>query len=141
MTCTVCPNCGFDLERLARLQLGDLDIPSGRVEIRWKGKRVPLTVSERLIVAAIARADGLVVSHAALAEILGYEGDRIDSLAAVYIHRIRLAFRLIDPEFDRIDTGGKGRRLRGARWRMDDRLMPAGARDAPAIVISGDVAR
>lgn len=102
MTCATCPHCGFDLERVERLTVGDLEI-IGNAEIRWKGQRVQLSLSRTLIVIALARAAGALLSASALAEAVGYEGDEASRLLDVHICHIRKAFKAIDPAFDRIE--------------------------------------
>jgi two-component system response regulator ChvI len=103
MTCAVCPNCGLDLERFEDTQRGDLTIRMH--EILWRGRRVSLTMSQRLMVSAIARADGKTVRRNALAGIIETE-DSLDpfNVVAVLISRIRRAFRDVDPEFDALKT-------------------------------------
>lgn len=103
MTCTVCPNCGFDLERVQPIERGDIKLQSH--EICWKGRRVPLRPSGRILVSAVVRADGYTVTCAALGEALGCE-DTInpDNLVAVQLCHARRAFRQIDPTFSALQT-------------------------------------
>lgn len=103
MTCTVCPNCGTDLERYGVIERGDLVVAPH--EVRWKGRRVTLTPSQRLIVSAIVRADGVPVAKKALAEACGCD-ERADpaNIIAVQIVRVRQAFRAIDPAFAALET-------------------------------------
>jgi DNA-binding response OmpR family regulator len=123
VTCVTCPHCGHDLERVENFRLGDLEIVRG-AEIRWKGRRVPLSLSRLLIVTAIARADGALVSIPALAEAIGYDGDDPAKILDVHICRIRQAFREIDPDFDCVERerGCTGSGL--TRWRNPMRLVP-----------------
>lgn len=111
MTCTVCPNCGTDLERFAPISRGDLAVAPH--EVRWKGRRIDLSPSRRIIVTAIARADGVPVAMMALAEATG-SSDCNDpcGLVAVHLTHIRKAFRAVDPAFAGLETV----RATGVRW-------------------------
>jgi DNA-binding response OmpR family regulator len=111
MTCTVCPNCGIDLERFAPILRGDIEVTA--YEVRWKGRRVPLRPSGKMIVSALVRADGLPVSLCAITELLGSDdaGDPAN-VAAVQICHARRAFREVDPTFQAIETV----RAIGVRW-------------------------
>jgi len=111
MACTVCPNCGLDLERFAPIHSGDLDLEAH--EVRWKGRRVPLRPSGRLIVSTLVRADGIPVSRNALIEALGCEqaNDPVNVVAVQMTH-VRRAFHDIDPAFHAIETV----RDIGVRW-------------------------
>lgn len=114
MTATCCPRCGYGLEALEPFSLGSLGVDSGGAVIWWAGHRVPLAPAERLIVVALARADGAPIRRHVLAEVEGYEGDHPENVVAVLVNRINKAFRSIDPGFDRIEN------IRGAglRWRV-----------------------
>jgi DNA-binding response OmpR family regulator len=113
-TVATCPCCGFDLFSLRDFALGDLTVENG-VIIKWKGERVKLTPAQRLMLIALARADGAAVSRASLAEATGYEGDRPTNIVAVYANRIKKAFRAVDPEFDAFEPVHSI----GLRWRTE----------------------
>jgi DNA-binding response OmpR family regulator len=103
MTCTVCPNCGLDLERFAPVLKGDLELQAH--EIRWKGKPVRLRPSGRMLVSAIVRADGVPVSRQALMEVLGCEdAQNPENLISVQICHVRRAFSEIDPTFAALES-------------------------------------
>jgi DNA-binding response OmpR family regulator len=112
VTCTVCPNCGFDLERFEPVERGSLKLEAHQVW--WKGRKVSLRASGRLLVSAVVRADGAPVSNAALQEALGVESEsnRPENVISVQLCRVRSAFRAIDPEFDGLETV----RGTGIRW-------------------------
>ena len=81
----------------------------------WKGEPVTLTVTEFLILQALAHRPGIVKSRNALMDAAYddqvYVDDRtIDS----HIKRMRRKFRAVDPEFDGIET------LYGVGYRFDD---------------------
>ncbi|MEK7820893.1 MAG: response regulator transcription factor [Pseudomonadota bacterium] len=97
------------------LQRGDLELDPGRHSCRWKGRDVNLTVTEFLLLQALARRPGHVKNRDQLIdEAYGqniYVDDRtIDS----HIKRIRRKFREIDSEFAQVETlYGVGYRYRG----------------------------
>ncbi len=71
----------------------------------WKGEPVTLTVTEFLILEALAQRPGFVKSRDSLMDAAYddqvYVDDRtIDS----HIKRIRKKFRVVDPEFDAVET-------------------------------------
>ncbi len=112
MTCAVCPNCGTDLERFEPVERGDLSLTAH--QIRWAGKRVRLSVGEKIIVGMIVRAKGIPVSYPALSDAIGSkeDSDDRDSIIRVLICRARKTFRALDPSFAAIETV----RGFGVRW-------------------------
>jgi two-component system, OmpR family, response regulator ChvI len=96
------------------LTLGSLTLDFDRHLARWKGAVVALTVTEFLIVAALARRPGHVKSRKQLLE-EGYPHDAYVSERTVdsHIKRLRAKFAEIDPAFAEIDTvHGLGYRYR-----------------------------
>jgi two-component system response regulator ChvI len=97
------------------LERGRLMMDPARHKVRWDGKDVSLTVTEFLILEALAQRPGVVKSRNQLLDIAYsddvYVDDRtIDS----HIKRIRRKFRSVDPEFDAIET------LYGVGYRFDE---------------------
>ena len=97
------------------LERGRLEMDPARHKVRWGGKDVSLTVTEFLILEALAQRPGVVKSRNQLLDIAYnddvYVDDRtIDS----HIKRIRRKFRSADPAFDAIDT------LYGVGYRFDE---------------------
>jgi two-component system response regulator ChvI len=97
------------------LERGRLVMDSARHKVRWGGKDVSLTVTEFLILEALAQRPGVVKTRNQLLDVAYsddvYVDDRtIDS----HIKRIRRKFRAIDPEFDAIET------LYGVGYRFDE---------------------
>ena len=95
------------------LERGLLKMDPERHTCTWKGEPVTLTVTEFLILQALATRPGVVKSRNALMDAAYddqvYVDDRtIDS----HIKRLRRKFREIDPEFSAIDT------LYGAGYRF-----------------------
>ena len=87
------------------LERGDLVMDQERHTSMWKGKPVTLTVTEFLILYALAHRPGVVKSRNALMDAAYddqvYVDDRtIDS----HIKRLRKKLRMVDPEFSAIET-------------------------------------
>lgn len=87
------------------IKQGDLTLDADRHLCTWKGKEVSLTVTEFLLVKALALRPGHVKSRDSLMDIAYgdsvYVDDRtIDS----HIKRIRKKFKAVDDDFDHIDT-------------------------------------
>ena len=85
-----------------------------RHKVRWNGADVSLTVTEFLILDALAQRPGVVKNRNQLLDVAYsddiYVDDRtIDS----HIKRIRRKFRAADPDFDAIET------LYGVGYRFD----------------------
>lgn len=104
-------------ERSEETQLvrGHLTMDLERHATLWKGEPVVLTVTEFMILHALAHRPGVVKSRNALMDAAYgdyvYVDDRtIDS----HIKRLRKKFRQVDPQFDRIET------LYGAGYRLKD---------------------
>jgi two-component system response regulator ChvI len=96
---------GDDEPEAAPLERGRLVMDPARHKVRWAGKDVSLTVTEFMILEALAQRPGVVKSRNQLLDIAYsddiYVDDRtIDS----HIKRIRRKFRSVDGEFDAIET-------------------------------------
>lgn len=86
----LCPHCGYDLEPDRVIARDGIEYdPRGGVI--WHGRRVHLTRSSHLILGALLKAAGRVVSNDVLAERTGYEGDSPSGIVRAQIHRIRQA--------------------------------------------------
>lgn len=97
------------------IERGRLMMDPARHKVRWNTKDVSLTVTEFLILEALAQRPGVVKTRNQLLDIAYnddvYVDDRtIDS----HIKRIRRKFRSVDPEFDAIET------LYGVGYRFDE---------------------
>jgi two-component system, OmpR family, response regulator ChvI len=104
-----------DEPEAALLERGRLTMDPARHKVIWDGKDVSLTVTEFLILEALAQRPGVVKSRNQLLDVAYnddvYVDDRtIDS----HIKRIRRKFRAADPQFDAIDT------LYGVGYRFDE---------------------
>jgi len=98
-----------------QLERGRLTMDPARHKVFWDGRLVSLTVTEFLILEALAQRPGVVKTRNQLLDIAYsddvYVDDRtIDS----HIKRIRRKFRAVDPKFDSIDT------LYGVGYRFDE---------------------
>lgn len=88
------------------LARGSLDMDPQRHEVKWKGKSVSLTVSEFLLLQALAQQPEVVMSRDQLMDVVGcndesYVGDRsIDG----HIKRLRQKMRDADANFSAIET-------------------------------------
>ena len=87
------------------IERGRLVMDSARHKVRWDGKDVTLTVTEFLILEALAQRPGVVKSRNQLLDI-AYQDDVYvdDRTIDSHIKRIRRKFRGVDPEFDAIET-------------------------------------
>jgi two-component system response regulator ChvI len=84
---------------------GELTLDSARHVCLWKGKSVDLTVTEFLLVKALAQRVGHVKSRdqlmdAAYGESIYVDDRTIDS----HIKRLRKKFRVVDSDFEQIET-------------------------------------
>lgn len=102
-------------EPAAILARGRLEMDPARHRVRWDGKDIALTVTEFMILEALAQRPDLVKSRnqlmdAAYSDDVYVDDRTIDS----HIKRLRRKFRQVDPDFDAIDT------LYGAGYRYSD---------------------
>jgi two-component system, OmpR family, response regulator ChvI len=97
------------------LERGRLVMDPDRHKVRWDGKDVSLTVTEFLILAALAQRPGVVKNRNQLLDVAYNEDVYVDDRTIdSHIKRIRRKFRAIDPEFDAIET------LYGVGYRFDE---------------------
>ena len=98
-----------------RFARGELVLDSSRHACTWKGAAIDLTVTEFLLVKALAVRPGHVKNRdqlmdAAYGECIYVDDRTIDS----HIKRVRKKFRAVDPEFNQIET------LYGVGYRYKD---------------------
>ena len=87
------------------ITLGNLVMEPDRHSCTWKGRDVKLTVTEFLILAALARRPGVVKNRDQLLDAAYGEAAYLDDRTiASHIKRLRRKFRDTDPEFDAIET-------------------------------------
>lgn len=87
------------------LRLGDLELDLRRYTVRWKETPVPLTVTEFMLLHALARHPGHVKSRQQLME-EGYAHDTYVSDRTIdsHVKRVRKKLAAADPSFDEIET-------------------------------------
>ena len=97
------------------LERGRLVMDPARHKVLWDGKPVTLTVTEFLILEALAQRPGVVKTRNQLLDV-AYQDDVYvdDRTIDSHIKRVRRKFRSADPEFDAIET------LYGAGYRFGD---------------------
>ncbi len=97
------------------LERGSLVMDPARHKVRWDGKDVSLTVTEFLILEALAQRPGVVKTRNQLLDVAYNEDIYVDDRTIdSHIKRIRRKFRSSAPEFDAIET------LYGVGYRFDD---------------------
>ena len=94
---------------------GRLSMDPARHKVKWDGKEVTLTVTEFLILEALAQRPGVVKNRNQLLDVAYQEDVYVDDRTIdSHIKRIRRKFRSVDPAFDSIET------LYGVGYRFDD---------------------
>jgi two-component system response regulator ChvI len=84
---------------------GDLVLDETKHSCTWKGEQIQLTVTEFLLVKALATRPGMVKNRdqlidAAYGENIYVDDRTIDS----HVKRVRKKFRVADPDFSQIET-------------------------------------
>jgi two-component system OmpR family response regulator len=93
------------------LEVGALVLDPDRLEIRWRGAMLDLTVTEFWIVHALARRPGHVKSRGQLMDAANLVVD--ETTMTSHVKRIRRKFEAVDSDFSAIDTVHGA----GYRWR------------------------
>jgi len=94
---------------------GRLSMDPARHKVIWDGKDVTLTVTEFLILQALAQRPGVVKTRNQLLDVAYQEDVYVDDRTIdSHIKRIRRKFRAVDPEFDAIET------LYGVGYRFEE---------------------
>lgn len=94
---------------------GKLELFPERLEVRYAGAPVTVTVTEFRMLEAMASRAGMVLSRDRLLEIVrGDESVVAERIIDTYVRRLRRKLEAIDPSFDRIDT------VIGAGYRWKD---------------------
>jgi two-component system response regulator ChvI len=94
---------------------GRLELDPARQRVHWAGASVTLTVTEFMILEALAQRPDVVKSRSQLMDV-AYQDDTYvdDRTIDSHIKRLRRKFRAVDPQFDAIET------LYGAGYRFSD---------------------
>ena len=92
-------------EEAALVVRGRLEMDPSRHRVRWAGQDVTLTVTEFMILEALAQRPGVVKSRNQLMDV-AYQDDIYvdDRTIDSHIKRLRRKFRAVDPEFKAIET-------------------------------------
>jgi two-component system response regulator ChvI len=94
---------------------GRLSMDPARHKVVWDGKDVTLTVTEFLILQALAQRPGVVKNRNQLLDVAYHEDVYVDDRTIdSHIKRIRRKFRAADPDFDAIET------LYGVGYRFEE---------------------
>jgi DNA-binding response OmpR family regulator len=98
----------------ASVEAGALSLDPERLEARFKGEKLELTLTEFRLLEAFARRPGIVLSRDRLLEIVrGDDSVVVERIIDTYVRRLRRKLEAIDPAFDGIETVvGAGYRLR-----------------------------
>ena len=87
------------------LERGRLLMDPARHKVVWAGKEVSLTVTEFLILEALAQRPGVVKTRNQLLDVAYHDDIYVDDRTIdSHIKRMRRKFRAVDPEFDAIET-------------------------------------
>jgi two-component system response regulator ChvI len=97
------------------LERGRLTMDPARHKVVWDGQDVTLTVTEFLILEALAQRPGVVKTRNQLLDVAYHDDVYVDDRTIdSHIKRIRRKFRAQNPEFDAIET------LYGVGYKFDD---------------------
>src|SRR5215212_6514065 len=97
------------------IEQGRLKMDPARHKVLWGGKEVSLTVTEFLILEALAQRPGVVKNRNQLLDVAYQDDDYVDDRTIdSHIKRIRRKFRAVDRDFDAIET------LYGVGYRFDE---------------------
>jgi DNA-binding response OmpR family regulator len=99
----------------ATVESGPLSLDPERLEARYGGRLLELTLTEFRLLEALARRPGIVLSRERLLEIVrGDDSVVVERIIDTYVRRLRRKLEAIDPTFAAIETVvGAGYRLRG----------------------------
>ena len=94
---------------------GALELSPERLEVRYAGTAVVVTVTEFRLLETLATRSGVVLSRERLLELVrGDESVVAERIIDTYVRRLRRKLEAIDPAFDRIET------VIGAGYRWKD---------------------
>jgi two-component system response regulator ChvI len=108
-------NATHDKPDLPSLERGRLVMDPARHKVLWANQEVTLTVTEFLILEALAQRPGVVKTRNQLLDVAYHDDVYVDDRTIdSHIKRIRRKFRTRDSEFDAIET------LYGVGYKFDD---------------------
>ena len=95
--------------------IGALEIDGGRMEVRWRGAGLVVTVTELRMIEVLSERRGVVFTRDRLLEKVRGDDSVVEPrLVDTYVRRLRRKFEAVDPAFDQIQT------LVGAGYRWRD---------------------
>jgi DNA-binding response OmpR family regulator len=95
---------------------GRLELFPERLEVRYAGAPIAVTLTEFRLLEALASRAGIVLSRDRLLEIVRGDGSVVaERIIDTYVRRLRRKLEAVDPAFDRIDTVIGA----GYRWKDD----------------------
>jgi DNA-binding response OmpR family regulator len=98
------------------LTRGALRLDPDRIEVRYAGVVITVTVTEFRLLECLARRPGVVLSRVRLLELLrGDESVVADRIIDTFVRRLRRKLEEVEPSFDRIETVVGA----GYRWKID----------------------
>lgn len=93
---------------------GALALDPQRLEARYRGTGLVLTVTEFRLLEALARRPGVVLSRERLLEIVrGHDSVVVERIVDTYVNRVRRKLEAVDPSFTALETVIGA----GYRWR------------------------
>ena len=108
-------NANHDEPDLPSLERGRLVMDPARHKVLWADREVTLTVTEFMILEALAQRPGVVKTRNQLLDVAYHDDVYVDDRTIdSHIKRIRRKFRAKDPDFDAIET------LYGVGYKFDD---------------------
>ena len=99
------PSAEDEEPEAAAIARGRLGMDPARHRVSWNGREVTLTVTEFLILEALAQRPGVVKSRNQLMDVAYHDDIYVDDRTIdSHIKRMRRKFREVDPEFGAIET-------------------------------------
>jgi DNA-binding response OmpR family regulator len=96
------------------VRAGELTIDPERLEGRYRGVGLTLTLTELRLLEALARRPGIVLSRERILEVVrGDDSIVAERIVDTYVRRLRRKLEAVEPSFDRIETVIGA----GYRWR------------------------
>lgn len=96
-----CPNCGSKFSGFTQFNYGNIELRNTD-EVFFEGDPIKLTRNQYVIVDALVRAKGRLITRSSLA--VAIDADVFDDAITAHIKRIRDSFRMASPDFDQIQV-------------------------------------
>ena len=94
-----------DEEEAPAIEAGRLALYPDRLDVRFAGEEIDVTVTEFRLLEGLCRRPGIVFSRNQLLDKMrGDDSIVADRLVDTYVRRLRRKFEEVDPDFDRIET-------------------------------------